>query len=119
MSITGKMHIDGFVEGTIASLDSLSIGRHGEVRGQIKAHSITVTGLLEGEIHCQSMTIENGGRVRGMVYSQEMVVARKGCFVGERLLVEETTPPAADAATEGLSRLLEELPSLGESKPGR
>ncbi|WP_207062169.1 polymer-forming cytoskeletal protein [Motiliproteus sp. SC1-56] len=120
MNIVGKLHIDGLFEGTIASLDSISVGRRGEVRGQVKAHEITVSGLLEGEVHCQCITIENGGRVHGVVHSEEMIVARKGSFLGERLLLNETPSPEAEqSATPGneeIARLLDDLPSFRDGK---
>lgn len=86
MSIVGKMHIDGVFEGKISSMDSVSIGRKGEVYGQIHARQISVSGLLDGEIHCDELTVDAGGKVRGLVYSENMVVAQQGCFVGERHL---------------------------------
>lgn len=41
-------------------------------------------GLLQGEIHCDELSVENGGKVRGTVYSEHVVIEREGCFVGER-----------------------------------
>lgn len=111
MNIVGKMHIDGLFEGTIASLDSISIGKRGEVRGQIRAHQINVSGLLEGEIHCEELHIESGGRVRGVVYSREMRIDRRGCFAGERHLPEPDTPALQPPRREGLDALLEDLPA--------
>ncbi len=112
MNIVGKMHIDGIFEGTIASLDTISIGKRGEVRGNIRAQQISVCGLLEGEIKCEELTVENGGRVRGVVCSTEMTIERKGCFVGERVLKE--VPPVAipekQAGDSPLVRTLEDLP---------
>ncbi len=117
MSVIGKMHIDGIFEGNISSLDSISIGKRGEVRGTIKAHQIDVCGLLQGEIHCDELTVEDGGKVRGTVYSEQMIVGPQGCFLGERLL-KEPDPVAAlehqdDVDTPdspALEKTLEDLP---------
>ncbi len=100
MSIVGKMHIDGSFDGKIASLDAISIGLRGEVVGVIKAQRINVCGLLEGEIHCDELTIEDGGRVRGVVYSEELIIEKKGCFVGERKLKKVIKPETIEAAAE-------------------
>ncbi len=124
MSIVGKMHIDGVFEGNISSLDSISIGKRGEVRGIIRALHINVCGLLEGEIHCDELTVEDGGKVRGTVYSDQLVVERKGCFVGERHLKADASksdaskPEDSKADAEApassrspmLTRALEDLP---------
>lgn len=90
MDIIGKMHVDGDFEGKISSSDAISIGIRGNVQGTIKAQRINVCGLLEGEIHCDELTIEDGGRVRGVVYSDELIIEKKGCFVGERYLKEKS-----------------------------
>ncbi len=119
MSIVGKMHIDGVFEGNISSLDSISIGKRGEVRGIIRALHINVCGLLEGEIHCDELTVEDGGKVRGTVYSDQLVVERKGCFVGERHLKADASKPEdsksdaeapASSRSPMLTRALEDLP---------
>lgn len=120
MNIVGKMHIDGIFEGTIASLDSISIGKRGEVRGQIKAHQINVSGLLEGEIHCEELHIESEGRVHGVVHSQEMVIDRRGSFTGERVQAETKTRDALQPPRqEGLADLLEDLPATVKLTPAK
>lgn len=48
MSIVGKMHIDGIFEGNITSLDSISIGKRGEVHGIIRAHQVNVCRPVAG-----------------------------------------------------------------------
>ncbi|MEH6627385.1 MAG: polymer-forming cytoskeletal protein [Motiliproteus sp.] len=116
MNIVGKMHIDGIFEGTVASLDSISIGQRGEVHGNIRAHQISICGLLQGEVHCDELIIEDGGRVRGVVYCEQMVVHKKGCFIGERHLKElgaSSEPdllPSESSRSNQLARTLEELP---------
>ena len=112
MSVVGKMHIDGIFEGTVNSLDTISIGVRGEVHGNIRAHQINVCGLLQGEIRCDELTIEDGGRVRGTVFSEQLVVQRNGCFVGERYLKDQVAiEPAVEEAPSGqLAQTLEELP---------
>lgn len=100
MSIVGKMHIDGHFDGKISSLDTISIGMRGEVSGVVKAHKINVCGLLEGEIHCDELTIEDGGKVRGVVFSEELVIEKKGCFVGERQLKKQQESLSSSAAAQ-------------------
>lgn len=88
MSIVGKMHIDGIFEGSISSLDSISIGKAGHVRGLVKAKTVDVCGLLEGEVVCDELHIDVGGQVRATVESKEMSINSQGCFVGERKMKE-------------------------------
>lgn len=88
MSIIGKMHIDGIFEGNISSLDNISIGKKGHVRGMIKARQVDVCGLLEGDVICDELHIEAGGKVRATVESQHMSINPEGCFLGERTMRE-------------------------------
>lgn len=90
MNIIGKMHIDGMFEGHINSLDNISIGATGHVSGVIKAKHLTVSGLLEGEVVCDELHIEKGGKVRATVLSKIMSIDPAGCFQGER---RETASP--------------------------
>ncbi|MDF2181981.1 polymer-forming cytoskeletal protein [Neptuniibacter sp. CAU 1671] len=90
MSIIGKMHIDGIFEGNISSLDGITIGKAGHVKGLIKARTIDVCGLLEGEVICDEMHIEPGGQVHATVESVEMSISPRGSFVGERRIKDKT-----------------------------
>jgi cytoskeletal protein CcmA (bactofilin family) len=84
MTITGKLHVDGNIEGRISSIEDVSIGRTGFVKGYIKAKNITVSGLLEGEVHCDYLHILSGGRVVASVSSLELITDSHSQFIGER-----------------------------------
>ncbi|MCJ8336989.1 MAG: polymer-forming cytoskeletal protein [Pseudomonadales bacterium] len=84
MSFTGKLHIDGCVEGNITSVENVSIGKSGKVNGVIRAKNITVCGLLEGEVYCQQLHIAAGGRVVANIVSVELTMDSKSQFIGER-----------------------------------
>ncbi|GGK57875.1 bactofilin family protein [Amphritea balenae] len=87
-SIVGKMHIDGVFEGNITSLDNISIGKNGHVHGLIKANKISVCGLLEGEVVCDELEIDRGGKVVAVVISKVMAIHPEGNFIGERRMKE-------------------------------
>jgi len=84
MSVTGKLHIDGCVEGGITSIENVSIGRTGEVKGKIAAKNVTVSGLIEGEIFCDHLHLSCGGRVVAKVECCELTMDAKSQFIGER-----------------------------------
>lgn len=84
--VSGKMHVDGLFEGSIDSCEDISIGRHGCIRGRVKARNVTVSGILEGELICEQLHIERGGQVRAIVCSDNLSIDPQGCFVGERRL---------------------------------
>ena len=91
MSLTGKLHIDGQFDGEISSLDSITIGRRGEVRGVIRAHQISVSGVLDAEVFCDELCIERDGRVRGVVHSRHLSIDKRGCFIGERAVTVDSS----------------------------
>ncbi|ANG62296.1 hypothetical protein A8C75_07185 [Marinobacterium aestuarii] len=84
MTVQGKVHVDGVIEGKIDANDDISIGKTGEVKGLVKAKHVHVSGRLEGEVICDILYVEAGGKVRARVLSRQMSVDPKGCFQGER-----------------------------------
>ncbi|MCV6590550.1 MAG: polymer-forming cytoskeletal protein [Marinobacterium sp.] len=89
----GRMHIDGAVDGTITSSSGVSIGREGRVKGKIKAPRVNVSGVLEGEVHCNELHIESGGELRGLAICRKMSIDSEGTFVGERRTIETVVSP--------------------------
>lgn len=110
MSIVGKMHIDGMFEGNITSLDNISIGKAGHVNGLIKAKTVDVCGLLEGEVICDELHIEAGGQVRAIVESKQMSINPQGCFVGERRIKELSTQSETTKVIETGTEAIDSLP---------
>lgn len=104
MSIIGKMHIDGIFEGNISSLDGITIGKAGHVKGLIKARTIDVCGLLEGEVICDEMHIEPGGQVHATVESVEMSISPRGSFVGERRIKDKTKSLPESASNQNAGK---------------
>lgn len=119
LHLTGKLHVDGELEGRIESADDLAVGRQGVVRGTVRARQVTVSGVLEGELHCESLHIERGGRVSANVCSEELIIEPRASFVGERrtpaqaqLVHLEPEPEQKDSdCLEGLDyHLIDSLP---------
>lgn len=88
-TVSGKMHVDGFLEGNISSSDDISIGKTGVVSGRIRARQIFVSGVLEGDVICEELHIERSGKVRANACCQTFTLDPQGCFLGERRLPEQ------------------------------
>ena len=84
MHLEGKLHIDGKVEGNIHCENAVTVGKTGVVKGAILSRSVIVSGHIEGDVDCSSLNIDNGGTVDGRVCSEQMTIAPKGNFIGER-----------------------------------
>ncbi|MFC6668889.1 bactofilin family protein [Marinobacterium aestuariivivens] len=48
MNVHGKLHVDGMIEGKVDSSDDISIGKHGRIKGHVRARELHVSGWLEG-----------------------------------------------------------------------
>ncbi len=86
MNLVGKLHIDGLFEGSISSVDSITVGRRGHIKGVVRADHLSVSGRVDAEIQCNELIIERGGQVCGLVRSRLMSIHKQGSFIGERAL---------------------------------
>ena len=79
----GSVHIDGKFEGVILEADMISIGKTGEVIGDIKANNLIVSGLLDGKIDCNEVQILPEGKVIGNMQYNELIIEENGKFEGQ------------------------------------
>ena len=91
MSLVGKLHIDGLFEGSISSLDSITVGRRGQIKGVVRADQVSVSGRIDADIQCNELIIERGGHVCGVVHSQYMTIHKQGVFIGQRALTRDSS----------------------------
>jgi cytoskeletal protein CcmA (bactofilin family) len=78
-----ELRIDGEVEGTIDSPGKLSIGEHAQVKGEIKAKSVTVRGTIEGNILAtERCELAAGCTLHGDIEAPRLVVDENAAFVG-------------------------------------
>ncbi len=82
ISTEGTVHIDGKFEGVILEADEISIGKTGEVIGDIKTNNLVVSGLFDGKIDCNVVQILSTGRVIGDITYHDLVIEEDGKFEG-------------------------------------
>jgi len=80
--LESNLHIDGEVEGKIECTMSVSIGKSGKFRGEIKAAKVIVSGVVFGSIDCEVAEILSGGRVIGDVHATKFIIQDCGIFDG-------------------------------------
>ena len=83
ISTEGTVHIDGKFEGVILEADVISIGKSGEVIGDIKANNLIVSGLFDGKIDCNEVHILSSGKVIGEMKYNELTIEQEGKFEGQ------------------------------------
>ena len=78
-----ELRIDGEVEGMIDSPGKLSIGEHAQIKGEIKAKSVTVRGTIEGNILAtERCELAAGCTLHGDIEAPRLVVDENAAFVG-------------------------------------
>jgi cytoskeletal protein CcmA (bactofilin family) len=101
--------IQGTVEGSIDHSQSLTIGQHGTMIGDIHARVIVVEGNVEGDLHgTESVSVRTTGRVRGSIYSPSVSLAEGAAFNGRiEMDIEHSARKQTPAAAQ---------PRVAESK---
>lgn len=77
------LHIDGEFEGNIHSKNTVMVGKSGVVSGEIYAQKLIVSGKFNGTTESEIVEILPLGRIDGKIITSELVIERKGIFMGE------------------------------------
>lgn len=101
------IHVDGFIEGSIHTSKSFIIGKEGRVKGNVRAHHVLVSGLLEGECEGEIVEILAGGKVSGNILTNELSIEKGGLFIGEAQPAQPETivTSLASSSEKGLEML--------------
>jgi len=79
----GSIFIDGRFEGIIVATQDVTIGKTGEVLGEIRAKVLTINGMVDGLFDVGQVNILGSGKVLGKMQYDELVIEQNGIFEGE------------------------------------
>ncbi len=79
----GSIFIDGRFEGIIVATQDVTIGKNGEVLGEIRSKVLTVNGMIDGLFDVEQVNILGSGRVIGKIQYDELIIEHNGIFEGE------------------------------------
>lgn len=79
----GSIFIDGRFEGIIIASQDVTIGKNGEVLGEIRSKVLTVNGLIDGLFDVEQINILGFGKVLGKIHYDELLIEQNGIFEGE------------------------------------
>ena len=82
ISTQGTVHIDGKFEGVILEADAISIGKTGEVIGDLKANHVVISGFFDGKIDCNVMQVLSSGSVIGDFTYSDLIIEEDAKFEG-------------------------------------
>ena len=90
MRINGFVRLDGDVDGNLETDGNIIIGDNARVRGDIKAKSVIVSGIVVGSILAQeSIKILSGSVVLGDVISRKVQIEEKTTFNGRCISIKD------------------------------
>jgi cytoskeletal protein CcmA (bactofilin family) len=79
----GSIFIDGKFEGIIVATEDVTIGKNGEVLGEICAKVLIVNGMIDGLFDVGQINILGSGRVVGKIQYDDLIIEQNGIFEGE------------------------------------
>lgn len=79
----GSIFIDGRFEGIIVATQDVTIGKNGEVLGEIRSKVLTVNGMIDGLFDVEQVNILGFGKVIGKMQYDELLIEQNGVFEGE------------------------------------
>ena len=113
IKFANEFTFDGRIEGEISSSDGvLTVGEHGDVRGEVKAKSVIVMGKVHGNITVQERCeLRSRSQLIGDLKAARLIIEEGATFVGK----SEVTPNKAalkDLAGHGAVPAKEEPPKV-------
>ena len=85
-----KMRIDGEFSGEITSENQLIVGKTATVNADIKVGELIVMGELKGKVSsCDSLQIQEGGKVIGDIRTKKLDVRPGAIFDGKCSMITE------------------------------
>ncbi|MCL1044287.1 polymer-forming cytoskeletal protein [Shewanella electrodiphila] len=111
IKVAGDVLIAGKINGEIRASGNVTVEPSGVITGGVVCVEATVSGLINGNITCEKLSITNTGTFDGEVYSKRMEILDNGQFIGYRkaydesleyksLLNEKVVSPEADKSTD-------------------
>jgi cytoskeletal protein CcmA (bactofilin family) len=80
--IKGNLHLDGIIDGNIKCDHTITIGKSGDMNGEVSSKSFCLSGKFEGTCHTKHMEILAGGVFKGSLYTVVLVILQGGHFLG-------------------------------------
>jgi cytoskeletal protein CcmA (bactofilin family) len=91
LEASGTFRIDSAVKGTLVSDDTLVLGEHASVEGQIHGNRVVIAGRFDGVIRARGrVEIQPNAIVTGEIHSPCLVIEPGAIFDGQCHMIAET-----------------------------
>ncbi len=78
-----SVFINGKFEGVISVTETLTIGKNGEIIGEIICKDLIVNGTIDGIINAENIHILDIGKIFGKIQYDNLEIEKNGIFEGE------------------------------------
>jgi cytoskeletal protein CcmA (bactofilin family) len=93
---SGTFRIDSAMKGTLISEDTLILGEHAVIEGEIDGNRVFIGGRFDGQIHAKTrVDIQSSAVVTGEIHCPCMVIEAGAIFDGRCHMPAPTAEPAA------------------------
>ncbi|KAA3619766.1 MAG: polymer-forming cytoskeletal protein [Calditrichaeota bacterium] len=83
LKVESSIRIDGKVKGRIVTADSLTVGKEGEVEGEVTAKNAIIGGKVQGKVHSSGKVIlEARSLFQGELKTAKLVIEEGAVFEG-------------------------------------
>ncbi len=98
LETTGTFRVDAAMKGTLVSSETLILGEHAQMEGDIEGHLVIVAGQFGGTIHAASkVEIQPTAVVNGDIYTPCLIIEPGGLFDGRCHMISSSTHDASKA----------------------
>jgi cytoskeletal protein CcmA (bactofilin family) len=96
---SGTFRIDSAMKGTLISLDTLIVGEHAVIEGEIDGNRVVIAGRFDGVVHAKSkVEMQPSSIVTGDIYCPCVVIEAGAIFDGHCHMPAPADPSAKTVA---------------------
>lgn len=100
LEVSGTFRLDAAVKGTLVSTETLILGEHSSVEGQIEGNSVIVGGRFDGIINARGrVEIQTKAIVTGEVHTPCLIIEPGAVFDGRCHMLTATQAPTGTSKT--------------------
>jgi len=108
VTVSGTFRVEGELQGTVSTPESLIVGKTGVVNATVKVKNATIGGKLFGNIEAENkIELQSGSHVEGDIKTKRLVIDEGVFFEGNcsmggpRKDVQRPAPPSTPPAQSG------------------
>ncbi len=100
LALNANLKIHGKYEGDLLKLDTLSVGKTGRVKANIKANNVIIEGVVIGNIQASvRVLLYPTARILGNIQTPELIIQNGVIFEGKCRITNKENPSANQLIT--------------------